>query len=154
MEAGAVAIPEGLLRDPVGRGSEPHECAGAFVNISGRTLRRGGIIFTDMSDDCGEVVSGFRRPANLHRRPANFHLRTEHPFDTLAHFLVLEVFAPIELLQALIHLLAEPRVMIDVMLDQLLNILVRIAAVLSGHTVKLRLQLGAEMHFHALNLGL
>jgi hypothetical protein len=66
---------------------------------------------------------------------------------------VREVFTPVELLQALLYLLKEPCVMIDVMLDQLLNVAVRIGAVLGGDAIKLRVQIGAAMDFYALTAG-
>ena len=61
-----------------------------------------------------------------------------------------EIFAPVELLQSLPDLLAEPCIVIDVVLDELLHVLIRAAAVFSGDTVDLRFQIGVEMYFHCL----
>ena len=54
-------------------------------------------------------------------------LRTKHPFDTLSYLFVREVFAPVELLQPLVDVLAKPCVMVEIMLYKLLNIPVSIA---------------------------
>jgi hypothetical protein len=71
----------------------------------------------------------------------------EHPLDSLSYRFVSEVFAPVELLQALPDLLAKPCIMVEIMLDKLLNVPVRIAAVFSGYPIQLRLQAGIERYF-------
>src|ERR1035438_10007798 len=77
-------------------------------------------------------------------------LRTQHPLDTLSYLFVREVFAPVELLQPVLDVLAKPCVMVEIMFYKLLNIPVSFAAVLGGDAVQLGLQVGAEMHFHSL----
>ena len=56
-----------------------------------------------------------------------------------------EVFAPVELLQPRLDVLAKPCIMVEIMLDKLLNIRVGIAAVLGGDEVQLGLQVGAVL---------
>ena len=63
------------------------ESAGSLVYVLGSALGCSGVVSPDISNDGGEVVSGFGRPAN-------FHLRTEHPLDALAYLFVREVFGP------------------------------------------------------------
>jgi hypothetical protein len=119
------------------------ERASTLINLPGGAVRCCGIILAYMCNDGGEILSGLRGPANL-------HLRTKHPFDPLSDLFVREGFAPVELLQPLLDVLAKPRVMVKIMLYKLLNIPVSIAAVLGGDAVQLGLQVGAEMYFHGL----
>jgi hypothetical protein len=63
-------------------------------------------------------------------------LRAEHPLDSLSYLFVCEVFAPVEVFQALLDLLAKPCVMVEIMLDKLLNVPICVAAVLSGDSIQ------------------
>src|ERR1035437_5910440 len=42
------------------------ESASALINLSGSTVRGGGIVLTNVGNDGGEIFSGLRGPANLH----------------------------------------------------------------------------------------
>jgi len=62
--------------------------------------------------------------------------------DPGPNFLLRQIFSPVELVQALLHLLAEPRVMVQVVFHKLLDVLLRAAVVLGGSTINFGLQLG------------
>ena len=53
-------------------------------------------------------------------------LLTEDPIETLADLSVGEIFAPVELFEALFYLRSEPCVVVDVAFHKLLDIAVRI----------------------------
>ena len=72
----------------------------------------------------------------------------EHSLDAIAHFLMSQVLASVELLQTLPDPLTKPYVMVEITLNQLLNIAIGIAAVLRGDEIQLRLDIGSEMYFH------
>jgi hypothetical protein len=126
------------IRPPVGKGGQ---FARPLEDIPGCTPRSFSIVSTDIGNDCRQIVSGLRRPADL-------HLGVEHSFDAVAHFFMGEVFAPVQLLQPLPDRLTKPDVMVEILLNQLLNIAVRVAAVLRRNEIQLRLDIGTEMHFH------
>ena len=56
-------------------------------------------------------------------RPANLHLLTEHLVDPHAHFFVGDKLSLIELAEPRFYLLAEPRVMVKIMLNELPDII-------------------------------
>ena len=76
------------------------------------------------------------------------HLLAEHLVDSGPDFFVRNKLPVVELLQTLCHLLAKPRVMINVMFHKLLNIFLRAALVLGSSTFHFRLQFWRKMHFH------
>ena len=60
----------------------------------------------------------------------------EHPLDSLSDFFVRKAFAPVELFQALLDVLAKPCIVVEIMLDKLLNVTVGIAAVFGGDSTR------------------
>src|ERR1700730_12892602 len=80
--------------------------------------------------------------------PAELHLLAKHLIDASADLFVSQELPPVELLQASCHLLAEPCVMIDVVLHKLLDIFLRAALALGSGPLHFRLQLRRKMHFH------
>src|SRR5690349_1383054 len=58
----------------------------------------------------------------------------------------------VELLQAVRHLLPEPHIVIEIVLDKLLNVFVRAAAAIRSNTIKLRLDFRCKVHFHVLRV--
>ena len=60
------AVPVYLSRGPVCPMREGLESASALINLSGSTVRGGGIVLTNMGNDGGEIFSDLRGPANLH----------------------------------------------------------------------------------------
>jgi hypothetical protein len=68
--------------------------------------------------------------------------------DTIADFFVSQKLSPVELRQASGHLLAELRVVIDVVLHKLFDIFLGAALVLGSGPLHFRLQLSRKMHFH------
>src|ERR1022692_3021791 len=121
------------------------ESASALINLSGSTVHGGGTVLTNVGTMAARssAACGDQRTCIL---------RTKHPFDTLSYLFVREVFAPVELLQPLVDVLAKPCVMVEIMLYKLLNIPVSIAAVLSSDAVQLGLQVWAEMYFHRFSM--
>jgi hypothetical protein len=101
------------------------------------------ILPADVFDDALKVVRRFGRPANL-------HLQAELLLDAGPHFLMSEELSSIEPIQAHLYLLSEPYVMIEIVLNKLLNVLIRLTAIFRGNTVKLRLQFRSKVHFHGL----
>src|SRR5450759_5199332 len=97
---------------------------------------------------CSQSLSRILQVARVTQRTCI--LLRKHPLDTLSYLFVREVFAPVELLQPVLDVLAKPCVMVGIILYKLLNIRVGIAAVLGGDTVQLGLQVSAEMYFHGL----
>jgi hypothetical protein len=87
-----------------------HECVGALVNIL--AVRSGRL-----RDHLYGYDRRLRRDRQRLQETSEPPSYERNPLDTLSRFLVREIFAPVELLQALLYLLPEPRIMIDVMLD-------------------------------------
>ena len=56
-------------------------------------------------------------------------------------------------LQARLYLLPEPYIMIEIVLNKLLNVLIRFTAVFCRNTIELRLQFRVKVHFHGLRVG-
>ncbi len=104
-------------------------------------LRGSGIIDSDVIEDLFEIVKRSRRPADVHLEPKHF-------FQPSAHFLVTQELALVELFQTPCDLLPEPYVVIDIMLDELLDILIRAAVDFGGNPLKFRFQLRVEVDFH------
>jgi hypothetical protein len=117
------------------------ERACALVDLPSGALCGGGIVPPDVSNDSGEIVRCFRRPPNL-------HLRMEQSLDSLSYLFVREVFATVELFQPLLNLLAKPCIVVEIMFHKLLNVSVRVAAILSGDAIQFHLQVVIEMYFH------
>jgi hypothetical protein len=86
-------------------------------------------------------------------RPANLHLLPEHLVDPHAYFLVGDKLSLIELAEPRFYLLAEPRVMVKIMLNELPDIFFRAAVIFRRNLRQLRLEFGAEIHFHKARLG-
>ena len=59
----------------------------------------------------------------------------------------------VELVEAFLHLRAEPAIMVDVLLDQLLDVLSRAGLVLGGGLRELGLGFGREVDFHPLTIA-
>ena len=103
------------------------------------------VLLADVLNDADQIVGGLWRPAEL-------HLRAEHPFDTGYHFAVGQELSAVKLIQALFYFLPKPAVMVQVLLDQFLDVFVRVALILRSDTIQLGFQLGGEVNFHALRL--
>src|ERR1035437_110291 len=115
--------------------------SGALMDILGDALRGCRAFLSDVVDDAFEVVRRSWGPANL-------HLRGEP--RALADFLRREELPGVQLLQTLVNLPPEPRVVVKVVFDKLLHVLRGAAAVLFGGSVEFRLRLRAEFYFHCL----
>jgi hypothetical protein len=113
------------LSAAIGKGCEP---ARALVDLLRDALRGGWIVFSDIGNNTGKVVSGFGLPAD-------FHLRVEHRLDSPAYLIVRKVFAPVELPQTFLYFLAQPNIVVKIVLDKLLYVAVRIAAVFGGDLI-------------------
>ena len=73
--------------------------------------------------DTTQCLKGRPRP-----EPTNEHaLRSKQLIDSDADFFVCKDFATIQLINAAFYLIHEPRLMVEVMFNDLLNILTRIA---------------------------
>jgi len=59
-----------------------------------------------------------------------------------------ERFSAVELVQSLPDLFTEPRVVVEVAFDELLDVLLRAAIVFGGYAGQLGLELGIEVHIH------
>ena len=77
--------------------------------------RAGKHTVNDNKRQLRQVLIGLRGPAKL-------HLEREQACDAFADFLVGERFAAVELIQSFPNFLAEPRIVVDVVLDQLLDV--------------------------------
>jgi hypothetical protein len=74
----------------------------------------------------------------------------EQPGDALSYVLVADELPMVKLIEAFLHLRAEPAVMVDVLLDELLDVLSRVGMVLGGDLRELGLGFGREVDFHPL----
>jgi hypothetical protein len=101
----------------------------------------GGIVPVNVVDDALEVGRRIGRPSNL-------HLRLEHLFKGRADFLVGKKLPAVEPAQAGGNLPPEPSIVIEIILDKLLNVVVRGAAVLRSHPLELRWQFRRKVDFH------
>jgi len=113
-----------------------------LLRRSSRGFRR---VLCDAVEDCLKIVSGLRGPANE-------HLVAERLIETLSDRFVRQVFAPVELLDALAHLLPEPCVVVQVVFDKLLNVAVGVAAIFGGNLIQFGFKDRAEVDFHNLRL--
>lgn len=80
--------------------------------------------------------------------PTNLHLGVKQLVDPCAHVFVSFGFPTVEFGQASLDLLAKPGVVVDVMLDELPDILFRVAVVFGSDMRQLRQELGAKVDFH------
>lgn len=85
---------------------EGFQRARAIIDGSDKALRRGRVIRTNILEDETEVLRGCGRPADL-------HLGTEHLLDPGTYFFMGQRLSPVELVQAFLHLLAKPSVMVE-----------------------------------------
>ena len=69
-------------------------------------------------------------------------------FDAGTHFFVAQRLALVEPFQPLLHLLAKPGVMVDVVFHQPLDVFLCAAVVLGSDTVEFRLQVRMKVYFH------
>jgi hypothetical protein len=74
-----------------------------------------------------------RRPLEVTSAPAS---GSEHLFDPFAHFLMCNELTPIKLIQPFSHLLPEPRIVVHVTLDKLLDVFYRAAIILGGDSIE------------------
>ena len=80
------------------------------------------------------------------------HLLREHLFEARPDLLVGKKLPTVELAQTGRDLFSQPCIVIEIVFDKLLDILVRVAAVLRCHPIELCLQFPGEVYFHTLNL--
>ena len=80
--------------------------------------------------------------------PAKLHLLAKHLLDSNSDLFVGQELSSVQLFQASGNLLAEPRVMVDVVFHELLDIFLRAALVFGSGTVHFCLQLRRKFHFH------
>lgn len=86
-----------------------------------------------------DVLNNAEKGVSCGGWPANLHLRAKHLLDPGSHFLVSQKFPPVELVQAFLDLLAEPRVMVHVVFHKLLDVFLRATVVFGSGTVNFRL---------------
>jgi hypothetical protein len=72
----------------------------------------------------------------------------EDPLNPGNDFVVVYKFAAVKLCLTFSDFLPEPLIVINTILDQLLNHLLKAASTLGGHPVELGFQLGCKVHFH------
>lgn len=109
----------------------------------GDALRSGSIVSKNVFDNSGEILEGGGGLTNL-------HLGMKQLVDPCAHVFVSYELPAVELGQASLSFLAEPGVVVDVMLDKLPNILLRVAVVFRCGMRELRQELGTEVDFHSI----
>jgi hypothetical protein len=105
-----------------------------LVDGLGYALSGERIFLPDVLDNSEKVFGG--------GCPAKLHLLAEHLIDASADLFVCQELSSVELLQASCHLLAEPGVVVHVVLHKLLDVFLRAALVLGSGPLHFRLQLG------------
>jgi hypothetical protein len=63
---------------------------------------------------------------------------------------VRQKFTAVKSSQARGYFSPEPGIVVQIILDKLLDVLIRVATIVLGNTIKFRFQLGTEMYFHRL----
>jgi hypothetical protein len=125
---------------------EGPNCAGTVVDLSHGTLRR------DRLRRCAHKQRpGLRRLPGASGSASRFvESGSEHAFDPLSHLFVREEFASVKLLQTGAHFPAEPCVVVEVGLRELLNVFFRGASIFGGDAVQPGFERGTEANFHGL----
>jgi hypothetical protein len=121
-----------------GKISEP---AKAVIYRSPDALRGCWIVEPNVVDYVLEVGRRVRGPTNL-------HLLLEHFLKTSPDFLVSEKLAAVKPVHACSYLLPKPGIVVQIAFDELLDVVIRAAAVFGGDSVEPCLQLWFEVNFH------